>query len=652
MSVVALSDASLAYGHVPLLDHASFSIEAGERIGLIGRNGSGKSSLLKVLAGRAPLDDGLIAVQAGVRIAYVAQEPELDGRRTVFETVAEGLAESARTLAEYEKLAATLDEQAEAGPLLARLDQLQNELERTGAWALKPRIDQTIQWLGLEPALQVETLSGGTRKRVALARALVGDPGLLLLDEPTNHLDLDGIGWLEQTLLAWRGACVVVTHDRTFLDRVVTRIVELDRGTLRSYAGRSGASYELYRARKAEELAAQEKAEERFDKLLAQEEVWIRKGVEARRTRNEGRVRRLEQLRLERTRRREQTGSVQLAVTPGESSGKLVAELTLVTKALGGRVVVRDFSARILRGDKVGVLGPNGIGKTTLLRLILGLIPPDAGTVRRGSNLTIAYFDQMREQLDEEATLADSISPGSDWVEIEGRRRHVVSYLGDFLFAAERARSPVRTLSGGERNRLMLARLFARPANVLVLDEPTNDLDIETLELLEELLGAYSGTLFLVSHDRSFLENVVTQTIAAEGDGRWLEYAGGYEDYLAARGRAAATAVDAPPAPGASGPSPSGDAGATAGPDPPQRARGRTKLSYKEQRELDGLPERISALESEQKSIMERLGDPAFYKSDAPAAASLNRRYAEIEEELMQSLLRWEALEARGKGSS
>jgi len=647
MPVVSLSDAHLAYGHVALLDGISFSIEAGERVGLIGRNGSGKSSLLKVLAGRTALDDGLMVMRQGLRRAYVAQEPELDPTVTVFDAVAEGLAASAARLTEYQHLAAAIggaggSGSAPANAALQRLDALQAELERSGVWALKPRIDQTIGLLGLRADDPVSVLSGGTRKRVALARALVSEPELLLLDEPTNHLDIEGIAWLENVLLGWRGACVVVTHDRAFLNRVVTRIDELDRGALRSYAGRAGVSYEAYRARKVEELAAQAKNEERFDKLLAQEEVWIRKGIEARRTRNEGRVRRLEQLRVERMRRREGAGSVQLALSEGERSGKLVAELTGVSKSLGGRVIVRDFSARILRGDKVGVLGPNGAGKTTLLRLLLGLMAPDAGTVRLGANLQIAYFDQMREQLDDEATLVESISPGSDWVEIGGERRHVISYLGDFLFAPERARSPVRTLSGGERNRLLLARLLARPANVLVLDEPTNDLDIETLELLEDLLAGYSGTLFLVSHDRAFLENVVTQTIAAEGDGRWREYAGGYEDYVAARTRSAQLVRAALAEPAPRGPR-------SAKIDSPQRERPRAKLSYKERRELDALPERIAILETEQKAITESLGDATLYKTDGARVGELNRRYAEIEHELMESLARWEALEAKLK---
>ena len=667
MSLITLGNAHLAYGHHPLLDAAELSIETGEHIGLVGRNGTGKSSLLRVLAGETALDDGRVTLQGGLRVASVPQEPVFEAGATVFEAVASGLGGQARSLARFEQLTDALagsHDAATADALLREYAELQSELERSGAWQSRLRVEQVLDRLGLSPVAVVDTLSGGMRKRVAIARALVIEPDLLLLDEPTNHLDLGSIAWLEELIASWRGAVVVITHDRSFLDAVANRIVELDRGVLRSYPG----SYREYRERKEAELAAEQAADRRFDKLLAQEEVWIRKGVEARRTRSEGRVRRLEALRIERSQRRSLAGSVQMSLATGDRSGRLVAELTGVSKSFAGRPIVHDFTARIARGDKVGLIGPNGAGKTTLLRLILGTLEPDAGTVRRGTQIEVAYFDQMREQLDDEATLADTISPGSEWVEIGGRRTHVMSYLGDFLFAPERARSPVRTLSGGERNRLLLARLFARPANVLVLDEPTNDLDIDTLELLEELLGAYTGTLFLVSHDRTFLDNVVTQTIAAEGNGVWREYAGGYQDYLDARERTALATGDAvvSGAGGAAASARSGTASASVAAAPVSAppvsappvsaprvsvpvASSRPKLSYREQQELDRLPALIEALEAEQSSIAAELADGAVFRSDSRRAAELGERHQHIEEELMQALARWEALEARLK---
>ncbi|MDR0634399.1 MAG: ATP-binding cassette domain-containing protein, partial [Azoarcus sp.] len=483
----------------------------------------------------------------------------------------------------------------------------------------------------------VASLSGGGIKRVALARALVAAPRLLLLDEPTNHLDLDGILWLEGLIQSFAGAVVVVTHDRAFMDRVATRIVELDRGRLASYPG----SFSDYQRRKAGELEAEAGSNARFDKLLAQEEAWIRKGVEARRTRNEGRVRRLEALRRERAARRERLGRVRLALERGEKSGQMVAELTHVRKSYGDKVVVRDFSTRILRGDRVGIVGPNGAGKTTLLKLILGEVAPDAGSVRSGARLSVAYFDQMRAQLDPDLPLTEVISPGADYIEIAGNRKHVIGYLGDFLFAPQRARSPVRSLSGGERNRLLLARLFARPANVLVLDEPTNDLDIETLELLEELLSGYDGSLFLVSHDRAFLDNVVTQVIAAEGDGHWEEYAGGYEQWQRVRREreAAREPVRRPREENA-------DRAAAPGKTPPAAGRG-DKLGFNEKRELAALPDRIATLEAEEAALQARLADPASYRDAPGEVARLGARLDEIALELDAALVRWEALESR-----
>jgi len=650
MPLITLSGAQLAFGHVALLDGVDLSIEPGERVALIGRNGTGKSSLLRGLAGEIAFDDGQLIRQSGLTLAYVPQEPAFDERHDVFEAVAAGLSSDAALIADYHHAAAQIAAGDHAPARMERLAQLQAQLDASGAWALTNRVDRILSKLGLDGARKVAELSGGTRKRVALARALVREPDLLLLDEPTNHLDIASIAWLEELLVSLPGAVLLITHDRRFLDRVATRIVELDRGRLRSYPG----SFESYRQRKAEELAVEQTLDAKFDKLLAQEEVWIRKGVEARRTRNEGRVRRLEELRRQRTARRERIGRVDIAVDAGERSGKLVAELIGVTKAFGERVVVRDFGTIVQRGDRVGLIGPNGAGKTTLLKLILGEIPADQGTVRLGTNRTIAYFDQLREQLDDEATLAQTISPGSEWVEIDGQRIHVMSYLGRFLFAPERARSPVRSLSGGERNRLLLARLFARPANVLVLDEPTNDLDIDTLELLEDLLADYPGTILIVSHDRAFLDNVVTQSIVALGDGRWQEYAGGYSDVELAMSRQAeatgerpgerrpATASRAGSAP-ADAPAPSGTAQA-----PGAGRTSRAKLSYKEQRELDALPDRIAALEAEQQALGAQLADPATYGSvDAAALKVMNERFAAIEEQLLEHLERWETLESR-----
>lgn len=515
MALFSITDAQLAFGHVALLDHTDFSLEASERVGLIGRNGTGKSSLLKIVAGTTSPDDGLIARQSGVTSAYVPQEPEFDPEQTVAEAVAMGVPHAAGLLAEYEALITSMGDSHDEDAL-HRLQALQSQLEAADAWQLRTRVETTIAQLGLQPGARIGSLSGGLTKRVALAQALVGAPDILLLDEPTNHLDYDSIRWLEDLLLAFRGSVLFITHDRAFLDRVATRIIELDRGKLRSYPG----NFTAYQTRKAQELEAEALENARFDKLLAQEEVWIRKGVEARRTRSVGRVARLEQMRVERQARRDVQGNVKLEVSQGDRSGKIVAELIDVTKRYGDKTVVDNFTATIMRGDKVGILGANGVGKTTLLKLILGELAPDSGTVRNGTNLQVAYFDQMRAQLDLNRSLADTISPGSDWIEVNGQRKHVMSYLGDFLFPPERARSPVASLSGGERNRLLLARLFARPANVLVLDEPTNDLDIDTLELLEELLQEYSGTVFLVSHDRAFVDNVVTSVIAAEGEGR------------------------------------------------------------------------------------------------------------------------------------
>ena len=568
MPLFTLAEAELHYGDLPLLDRAALAVEAGERIGLIGRNGTGKSSLLGILAGTVALDDGELKRTDGLRIVRVEQEPVVPETSSV----------------EPHKL------------------------------------DKYLHLFNVEikPAM-----SGGERKRAALAHAFAQEPDLLLLDEPTNHLDIDGILVLENILLK-TPAAIVVTHDRAFLDRVATRIVELDRGRLLSFKG----NFSDYERTKAAQLAAEAVTQRKFDRFWAQEEVWIRKGIEARRTRNEGRVRRLERLRDERAARRSRIGEVKIAIGEGQRSGKLVCELTQVSKEFAGRKIVDNLDLIVSRGDRLGFIGPNGAGKTTLLGLILGTLAPDSGRVRLGSNVQVAYFDQMREVLDPERTVAETISPGADWVELPGGRKHVMSYLGDFLFPPRRANSKVSMLSGGERNRLLLARLFAKPANVLVLDEPTNDLDIESLELLEAALQDYAGTILLVSHDRAFLDNVVTQTIAAEGDGKWKEYAGGYSDYLRQR------TVQKE----------------EAGPKrtPLTKEKTRTKLSYKETRELESLPREIEALEAEQKQLAEKMAAPEYYRQPPDALREDQRRHVEIDRVLIEKLERWEELEARG----
>ena len=626
MALITLTNAQLAFGHVALLDHADFSLEAGERVGLIGRNGTGKSSLLRILQGPQFPDDGGMSVQGGVRLAYVAQEPSLEMEHTVFEAVSAGLAEIIQVRDRYL-----------SGDSGEDLDALQTQLEAQDGWNWEQRVEETLERFHLERNKAVGDLSGGGRKRLALAQAIVARPDVLLLDEPTNHLDLDAIEWLEQLLRNFKGSVVTITHDRTFLDQVATRIVELDRGKLLSYPG----NFSRYVVLKQEQVAQEQTMSAKADKLLAQEEIWIRKGVEARRTRSQSRVERLKEMRGLHAARRSAVGSVKLDVSSGAQSGKLVAELSEVSKSFETLEVVKNFTATILRGDKIGLIGPNGAGKTTLLKLILGQLIPDSGSVRLGSKLQVAYFDQMREGVDLDATLEDFISPGSEWIEIGKERKHVKSYLGDFLFAPARARSPVRSLSGGERNRLFLARLFAKPANVLVLDEPTNDLDIETLDLLEELLQTYDGTVFLVSHDRSFLDNVVTSTIAHEGAGEWREYEGGVQDWLIQSSRAKALSRErAIPKREAVFTNQTGPSPAVSAPVAPAKR----KLSYKDQRELDALPERISELEAEQKELQATLGEGSVYQSDVSRAIALQARNGEIEEAIMAALQRWEHL--------
>lgn len=627
-ALMTLQAAHLAYGHVALLSNAEMRLDRGERLGLIGRNGTGKSSLLKILASIEQPDAGTLQRQQGLRWVYVPQEPSFADVETLFDAVARGLQPLRQLRDDYERIAC-----GELGPSeTQQLEELQTAIEAMDGWTWEQRVSETLERLGLDGQARCADCSGGMLKRAALAEALVQKPDVLLLDEPTNHLDIQAIGWLEELLVEWNGSLIVISHDRAFLNAVCTGILELDRGVLR----RTQGNLEAYERHKAEQLAAEALAFAREDKLLAQEEVWIRKGVEARRTRSVSRIARLESLRQSRAARREQVGQVRMAIGRGEISGKVVADLQGVCKSFPGpkpKLIVQDLTTTILRGDKVGLVGANGAGKTTLLKLILGELAPDAGTVRQGTRCQVAYFDQMREGLNPEATLEDTISPGSEWIEIDGHRQHVRSYLESFLFSPERSRSPVRSLSGGERNRLLLARLFARPANVLVLDEPTNDLDIETLELLEELLRGYSGTVFLVSHDRAFLDNVVDSLLVNESPGRWREVEGTIEDWLRENAQAAAQTKAA--------------ASATAKPvvvakpaDSRPVGRKLPALTKAEQRELDTLPGKIDALETELHSLSaqmaEGLGD----------AKALVARMAEVQANIDKALARWEELEA------
>lgn len=633
MTILAVENACFAVGHVPLLDKTQFQLNMGEKVGLIGRNGTGKSSFLKILAGVQKLDDGQIITQNNLKTVYVPQESFFNPDESVFDVVAAGLGDLRHLLRQYHQISEQLS-QTHHQEHIKTLNELQNQIELRNGWSIDAVIRQTISELNLPEQEYIRNLSGGQKKRVALAQAWVQKPDILLLDEPTNHLDIDAIIWLEHLLQGFTGSVVVITHDRRFLDNIANRIVELDRGILRSYEG----NFAQYSEKKAQELAVEAEHNRLFDKFHAQEEVWIRKGIEARRTRNEGRVRRLEELRRQRAARRERQGQVSFHLHAGEKSGKIIAELEHASFAYDSQVIMHDFSTVIQRGDKIGLIGANGMGKTTFLKLILGELQPTNGKIRLGSKQEVAYFDQFRSALNEQDTLFYTIGQGNDFVEVGGKRKHVMSYLEDFLFHPARANSPVSSLSGGERNRLLLAKLFTRPANILVLDEPTNDLDIETQELLEELLRDYQGTVFLVSHDRMFLDNVITQSIVFEGNGKLKEYIGGYQDYLDAKQREQAlqTATNQKTSPQENIK------------DKPKNNRS-IKLSFNEQRELASLPDEITALEQEQSELNQHLSNPELFK-DYEKAKLMQERAEEIECLLLEKLERWEKLEAKQAG--
>jgi ATP-binding cassette subfamily F protein uup len=635
MTLLRFDNVSLAYGHLPLLAHVDFQIEAGERVCLIGRNGTGKSTLLRVITGAAQPDEGEIWRHDTLRVGHLEQEVPPDADQTVFQVVAAGSGELGALLAEYHEV--TRDAGAAERSTLQRLAGLHARIEAQGGWNINQKVETVLTRLGLPADKSLADCSGGIRRQVMLARALVSEPDLLLLDEPTNHLDISAITWLEKFLLTYRGALIFITHDRTLVKHLATRIVDLDRGKLVSFPG----DYDSYLNKKDELLEIEARASAKFDKKLAEEEAWIRGGIKARRTRNEGRVRALQAMRSERARRLEAQGNARFGIDAGDLSGKLVVDLRRVSFGYGDNAVVRDLSTAILRGDRVGIIGPNGSGKSTLLKLILGEIAPDAGQVVRGTRLQVAYFDQHRRRLDPDKTVRENMSEGSDYVSVKGRSRHVIGYLKDFLFPPERIDSPVKALSGGERNRLLLAKIFTRSVNMMVLDEPTNDLDVDTLELLEDLLAEYKGTLLLVSHDRTFLDNVVTSTLVFEGEGKIGEYAGGYEDWARYRDRAAAERSEAPK---------------RAAPPPadsrPQRKDSRRKLSYKEQRELEALPGKIESLETEQAELHALLSDAEFHHQPRDKIAAAVERLEAVTRELEECYARWESLESKASAAN
>ena len=625
MALITLRNIHVGFGGQPLLENVSLSINTGDRVCLLGRNGTGKSTFMKIIAQEIQPEDGELVVRQGVRITRLEQDVPGGFIGSVFDVVSGGLGEIGELVRRYHEISTALESQSD-DDLLKKLERVQHELEAVDGWKTEQKVETVISRLSLDPDMTFDQLSGGLKRRVMLARALVQEPDLLLLDEPTNHLDIESIDWLEEFLQSYGGTLLFVTHDRVFMQKLANRIVELDRGQLTDWPG----DYANFLRRKDEMLHAEEKANKRFDKKLAQEEIWIRQGIKARRTRNEGRVRALQKMREERGQRRERESVASMSMQETERSGKLVVEVEHLTYAWEGEPVIKDFSTSILRGDKVGIIGPNGSGKTTLINLLLGLIEPQQGTVKLGTKLEVAYFDQLRDTLKEDVSVQDSLADGSDKVEINGTTKHVISYLQDFLFTPDRARQPVRSLSGGERNRLMLAKLFARPFNVLVMDEPTNDLDLETLELLEELLLDYQGTLLLVSHDRAFLNSVVTSTLVFEGKGKVLEYVGGYDDWMRQRSLDVTEPkpIVAPKS---------------------IKAKSKTKsskLSYKDQRELDNLPKRIEELDAELASAHAAVADPAFYQQDGAAIAEANKRLQELEQELEQAYARWEELES------
>ncbi len=631
MSLIRFEKVSLAFGHWPLLDNVELQIDPGERVCLVGRNGTGKSTLMHVLRGAIAPDEGKVWRKSGLRVAYLAQDLPVDETRTVFEVITDGLEAMGAAMVEYHRaLQVVMEDPSEAA--MAALSRAQQALDAGNGWRLEQRVEEVISRLDLPADKTLDALSGGFKRRVLLAQALVLEPDLLLLDEPTNHLDIEGIQWLEEFLRSWNGSLLFITHDRAFLQNLATRIVELDRGVLTSWPG----DYANYLVKREERLAIEAEHNAKFDKKLAQEEVWIRQGIKARRTRNEGRVRALQALRNERRQRREQQGKARLEMSQADASGKLVVEVEDVTVGYGETPVIRDFSTKIVRGDRIGIIGPNGAGKSTLLKLLLGELQPQQGTVKLGTKLKVAYFDQQRAQLDLDKSVIDNLNLGGDMVSINGREKHVMGYLQDFLFPPQRVRSPVSSLSGGERNRLLLARLFAQPANLLVMDEPTNDLDVETLELLEELLGDYSGTLLLVSHDRAFVDNVVTSTLVFEGEGRVNEYVGGYNDWLRQRKAASPAAKTSKP-----------PAARPVAEAPPKRTK---RLSYKDQRELEALPAQIEALEDEQASLQEQINEPGFYQRDKAVIEADLARLEQLQAALAAAYERWEALEALKEG--